>query len=277
MSALAGLVDILSLRESATSPGSYTDFANQLFTFPSGGPNPETLPNAGGVPLRSRSRDEYVMTIYDISNFAAFNTLMVARAKLDMKWTFGDSVPTTWTFNPMRFTVKPLFDLVPNTESIWIGATDATNDPDTTPADWDDLGTMFEDNTVSIDINQKGDGLALPYYHSVRFSHNFKLANDVSGIATLLDTYDRAKCKIAIGNPDGKWLIYSGVTLQYENRAELGEDGFVVYDVTLGALKQNITDIITIPASAPDYLYGWELAVQAASAAQSDYLTIVDS
>lgn len=277
MSALAGLVDTLSLRESLASPGSYTDFANQLFTFPSGGPNPETLPNAGGVPLRTRSRDEYVMTIYDISNFAAFNTLMVARAKLDMKWTFGDSLPTTWTFNPMRFTVKPLFDLVPNTESIWIGATDATNDPDTTPADWDSLGTVFEDSTIDVALQGRGDGLALNYYHSVLFSHAFRLANDVSGVQTLLDTYDQAKCKIAVGNPDGKWLIYSGVTLQYEHRYEGGDNGFVTFDVNVAARQQNITDIVAIPASAPDYLYGWELAVQAASAAQSDYLTIVDS
>lgn len=271
-----GIVEQVSFRQSAASPGSYTDVANNLFAFPEPTLSPETLPIAAGIDLRVRDRDEFVINIHDISLWDALNTLMVARAKLDLKFTMSGG--RTYTFNPCRFTVVPLVSQIPDRQEVFIGATDAAGTPTTDGEDWTSLGTMDGGSQLNASINSRDDGLGLPFYVSGSLEHTFDLFDDAAtSVRTTLASYNRALCKLAILNPDGNYLIYSGVTLQLVPHAlKFGLDQMVTANVQVSGAAANITSLLTLPASAPDYLYGFQLRTVAASTLQADYLTVVD-
>lgn len=270
-----GIVASLSYRESSGSPGSYTVVLPNLFEFPEPTLSPETLPIADGIDLRVRDRDEFLIRVHDISLWSALNTLMVARAKLDLKFTMSSG--KTYTFNPNRFTVRPLFNRVPDRSEILIGATDAGNDVgDADAGDWTSLGNILDGSTLDLTPNTRNDGIRLGFFTSMGLQGQFDFIDDAgTTVRTTLATYNRLKCKLAILSPDGNYLILSGITLQHVPYAlNFGVDQLVTDQVIIGGVAANATSLVTLPASPPDYIYGFELRTMAASAVQGDYLTV---
>ncbi len=276
MAVEAGIVTTVSYRESATSPGSYTDVTSNLLSFPDANQSPDTLPIADGIDLRVRDRDEFTIRFYDISLWSALNTLMVGRSKLDLKFTMSSG--NTYTFNPMRFSVKLLTSQVPDRSELLIGATSAGDDVGGADSgDWTSLGSVVDGSALNINANTINDGLGLPVYVSASIDQSFELMDDAgTTVRTTLATYNRAKCRLAVLNPDGKYLLYSGITLQHvPYNMQFGLDQLVTDSVQIGGAAANVTSLITIPASAPpDYLYGFEINAVGASSVQSDYLTV---
>lgn len=268
------IITKLSYRQSQASPGSYTDVLPQLFAFPEPTLSPETLPVATGIDLRVRDRDEYVVQIYDISLWSALNTLMNSRAKLDVKFTFGSR---TFTFNPMRFTVRPILNPVPDLAEVLIGATDAGDDvAGADSGDWTSLGSILNGSTPNANVNTFDDGLGLPVYASSSLEHTFDLINDPStSVRTTLASYQKANCRLAwkLGNAD--YMFWEGLTLQYVPYAlAFGLDRVITANVQVSGAKASMASLFTLPATPTDYLKGFELRVVAASAEQADYLTV---
>lgn len=274
MAAQDGLISKLSYRESVASPGSYTDVLPNLFAFPEPTLSPETLPIADGIDLRVRDRDEFVTQVYDISLWAALNTLMVARAKLDVKFTFGTPI---YTFNPCRFTVRLLTNNVPDRAEVLIGATDAGDDvAGADSADWTSLGEILGGSALNLSINTTDDGLGLPFYVSASLEHTFDLMNTAgTSVRTTLASYNRLKCRLAWKQANDDYLFYENVTLQHVPYAlNFGLDQLITDQVQVSAAAANTTSLITLPASPVDYITGFELRTIAASAVQGDYLTV---
>lgn len=269
-----GIITALDYRQSAASPGSYTTVLPNLFAFPEPTLSPETLPIATGIDLRVRDRDEYLIQIYDISLWSALNTLMNSRAKLDVKFTFGSR---TYTFNPMRFTVRPILAPIPDMAEVLIGATTAGDDVAGADAgDWTSLGSILEGSTPNFNVNTRNDGLGLPFYVSSSFEHTFDLINDAStAVRTTLASYQKAACRLAWKLGNGDYMFWEGPVLQYVPYAlGFGLDQIVSVQVQVSRAASSMASLFTLPASPTDYLKGFELRVVAASAEQADYLTV---
>lgn len=274
MAAKDGLITGLSYREHVASPGSYVDFASNLFAFPTSDGQPETLPTADGIDLRVRDRDGFAIQIYDISTLAALNTLMTTRKVLDVKFTFGWG---SLTYKPCRFTVRPILSQVPDRAEVLIGATDAGDDVEGVDSgDWTSLGSVLDGSQANFTPNTTNDGLGLPIYTSMSFEHTFDLIDDGStAIRTTLASYQRAKCRLAWKQSNGDYLFYESVTMQYIPYAPgFGVAELLKLNAQVSAVKANWTSIATLPASPVDYVTGYELRIAAASAAQADYLTV---
>lgn len=259
MAVVPGILDDIQYRQSGTL-GAFTTIIPTLFNFPEGGPNPETLPIAEGIDLRVRARDEFTVRVYDISQFAALNTLQIAREQLEVIFTFSGGSPV-WTFDPFNFNVVPVLAEVPDQCEVLVGASGLFNGgAGTAPpgAGWTSAGSMREGSQPSFTVNTFNDGCGRPVYNNVSLDFTFTLINDSTVDAgTTLTPFNKGKVDLAILNPDGQYVVYENVTLQFENVARFGLTETVGFDVQVAGVAGDILTILNFPATLTDYILAY--------------------
>lgn len=265
---------ISSVAWQATGGGTLVTVPKSLIEFPTLGGTPETVLLATGINTRLRDRDEVALRCYDISHFAALKTLMLARTNLEFTITGG----SVHVWDPVRFSVRYLLGQVPNAAEIFVGADGATGTPASTPANWTSLGPIEAGQGPQITINGPNDGTALQLYTTTSLEWSLRLADNAA--ATALASYQRSLCRIAIRSPDGTYLILGGasagqgVLSQWQAAPRFGIDQFASgIDLSISGVAQDPDQVLVIPGSAPDYVYGFELNLAAVSTLQSDYYT----
>lgn len=257
----------------ATGGGSLVTVNKNLLSFPELNFNPEEIPLATGLNLRLRDRDEITLRCHDISLFAALKTLMVARTELE----FSLIGATTHQWDPMRFSVRYVFDQVPNIKTVWIAAEGTS----TTPPDaaWTSLGSIQQADAPTIEVAGPNDGVGLPLYTATTLQWNLRLIDDAAtAVLTTLASFAKQNCRIALESPDGTFLYLgassagNGVFLQRNSAPRFGVEEFSSgVDVQITGSQEDPDNLFVLPGTPPDYIYAFDLSLAAVSTDQSDY------
>lgn len=220
---------------------------------------------------RAASRRKTInQPVHDWSLFAALNTLQIARDKLELEYTLSNGA--VFTYDPVWFSVRPLLSQVPNLGTIYVADAGVTTTPTSTPLDWTSLGSVREGSNLEINTVAPNQGYGLPFYKHTSMRHVMELLGDATtDPATTLAAYENALCTISILHPDGNYTRYNNVYAQTRLNPDFAEEGFVTNQLTVDALNQNLLTMVTLQATPPDYINGFEIIGACFGYAEGDF------
>lgn len=221
-------------------------------------------------------------TLYDYSNFTAFNTLMKNRTSIPVAVTYiGTS--KVFTYNPCKLRVMPQFLSMQGATKVLIGTSAALNsDLDTTGLGWTDLGVPHGDLQASFET---GGGTAnRVFYYSYSRIDLSVLLPDVTVAAVEAVAAKKDSIKLAYRFGANVWLVFSNIRLNNVEYAD--QDGDMPLRTRLRATGVN-TDwanlfafhdggIGGVVAEPGDFVFGYNVEVQGQYMfSQSDLLSII--
>lgn len=273
MAVLSSAVSKIGWRESGTA-GAFTEVAAGLDGVPEIEINDDTLPTAVGIDRRAGIRKTFTVPVYDWSAFAALDTLQQARKSIELQITL--LAGTVLTYDPVRFTVVPVFNQVPSLRSVFVGATTAAGDPGSDPLDWTELGSILEGSSIELNAVANADGENLPLYSKMTLRHEMELINNhaTNDVATVLATYENALCKAALLHSNGDYSIYSNVYSSVRHNPSFEVEDFITQQWVLEGVGSTLANLITFPTTPPDFIWGFRIDGAAFGFAESDILTI---
>lgn len=236
----------------------------EAFSFPK---RPDRKGIGSGTDKKIGSRHDVVLKLNEWSQFPTLNTLMVQRKEIEIviNWANGD----TWTIAPIRFTVTPLFQEIPDGLRGHIAAAGtATSPPD---AAWTDLGPLVGGNKLTCKMHSKGDDAGRPLYTQSDLAYEPAFIKD---IASAISSFEGGAAVIAIEQPDGTFLKFKAQDVEYDPHVEaLALDEFVEHRLRLTGADPDVLNLLTLPTTPPDYFYAMEINGMCSGYQLSDYFT----
>lgn len=272
MSVVPGSITQARWRESGSSD-SYVTVPAGLLGIPQFTNNDDKLGNALYREVAANRRKNIILPVYDWSTFAALNTLQIARGKLELEFTLSNG--DIYTYDPVWFTARPTIGQVPSIGEVFVADAGVTTNPTSTPLDWTSLGSVREGSNLEINAVAGSQGYGLPFFKHMGMRHVLELFRDATAEpATSMAGYENALCTISLLHPDGNYTRYNNVFAQTRQLEDFSEEGFVLTELTLDAINQNVLTMITMQTTPPDYINGFEISGAVFGYADSDFFAV---
>lgn len=255
-----------------TGGGAYTTKNAVLVGAPDFGDDTLTVATGEGIDKRVGFAQSFDVSFHEWSAFTDLNTIMQAGNTIDLQFIFEAAASNAFTYTPVYFTVAPLVGQLPDKVKVWIDAAGVADNPTTDgDASWVDLGPIRSGSSPTFEANADSNGLDNPLYTVTTMEWQMEFINDV---AATLQSFASTKCKIAIQHTDGTYFMVDQCNSHSLVQPNIGLDAHVSRLATFTAVKRNILDIITLPASPPNYFYGAQVSGRASATTESSILTI---
>lgn len=265
----AAVYSDVSYRENG---GSYTDVDGALAVVQPAQEQNQTLTTARGTDVVTRIIQQISAEFKRWSDFTALNTILQAGNNLDLKFTAESG--TTFEYADMPFTVVPQLFVLNNVKSVWIDASGVGDNPTSDgDASWTELGQVREDLSITFNAGGPNNKLGQLVYAATVLSFEAEWFTDVTSD---LSTYDQStRAALAFEHSDGTYTVIDDVGVD-PARVNLrsGVQELIGYVGSFSASDQDLTNIITVPASPANYEFGCAVQAVASGATLSDIVTI---
>lgn len=260
-----GVIEKISV--GPTGGASMTDVLAHLTGTPQVSINDDRVPTGTGLDRRVGVRRQITVPFHSQAGFIEVAQLMASRAlgRLDITYVEG----VIHRYDPVRFLARPVFTGIQDQVSVLIGAHGAA----APPTGYTDLGPIRSGARIETVANATQDGQDLPLYtvSSITFSPTF-----FKDVTATMATYKDQKCAVAIKHPDDSYTVLRNVFLGgYGESPEYGLDKMIGFTAEFLGSGGASTTLVNLPASPPNYFFGWELQAFAFGYQLSDILTIV--
>lgn len=250
--------------------GTTANTYSQKFDQVDVGNDDHSLDLGTGVSQETDSVKSGSFRILDPAAWSFLNGIQVADPPTPVTITVTYKNGGTDVFSEALLVATPVFSPTPDADRIWQAVSNAPGtDPTGTPADWNDLGPVVEDEGANVTASTQPDGRDRERFASGQIEHPVHIRSSNYGS---VDTAT-SPLSYAIEHPDGSYRIYDNMRMTLRYAHDYGTDSIRTARMRIFGSDDDFDNLFSQPSAPQDYFYGAAVSFIAQAYSEGTILT----